>query len=64
MSELIPNKVDPDQTPRSAASDLGLLCLPMSLLWDTKGQRYFSHFKTNGENLCEKAFSEWNRFTY
>ena len=28
------NCVDLDQTPRSAASDLGLLCLPMSLLWD------------------------------
>ena len=25
------NNVDPDQTPRSAASDLGLHCLPMSL---------------------------------
>ena len=29
------NSVDPDQTPRSTASDLGLHCLPMSLLWDT-----------------------------
>ena len=28
------NSVDPDQTPRSAASDLGLHCLPMSLLRD------------------------------
>ena len=28
--------VDPDQTPRSAASDLGLQCLQMSLLWDTR----------------------------
>ena len=28
------NSVDPDQTPRSAASDLGLHCLSMSLLWD------------------------------
>ena len=26
------NSVDPDQTPHSAASDLGLHCLPMSLL--------------------------------
>ena len=24
------NNADPDQTPRSAVSDLGLLCLPMS----------------------------------
>ena len=30
------NSVDPDQTPRSAASDLGLRCLLMSLLWDTR----------------------------
>ena len=27
------NSVAPDHTPRSAASDLGLHCLPMSLLW-------------------------------
>ena len=27
------NSVDPDQMPRYAASDLGLNCLPMSLLW-------------------------------
>ena len=25
---------DPDQTPHSAASDLGLHCLPMSNKWD------------------------------
>ena len=28
------NSEDPDQTPPSAASDLGLHCLSMSLLWD------------------------------
>ena len=28
--------MDPDQTPRSAASDLGLRCLPMSLIWDAR----------------------------
>ena len=28
------NIVDPDQTPHSAASDLGLHCLPMSVLWN------------------------------
>ena len=26
--------VDPDQTPRYAVSDLGLHCLPVSVLWD------------------------------
>ena len=30
------NRVDPDQTPRSVASDLGLHCLPISLLWDAR----------------------------
>ena len=31
------NSVDPDQTPRSAASDLGLHCLPVSLfIWDAR----------------------------
>ena len=30
------NSEEPDQTPRSTASDLGLPCLPMSLLSDTK----------------------------
>ena len=30
------NRVDPDQTPRSAASDLGLHYLLTSLLWDAK----------------------------
>ena len=30
------NSVDPDQTPRSVASDLGLHCLPTYLLWDTR----------------------------
>ena len=32
ISELNSNKVNPDQMPRSVASDLGLHCLPMSLL--------------------------------
>ena len=29
----VANSVDLDQTPHSAASDLGLHCFPMSLLW-------------------------------
>ena len=32
MAKLIANSGDPDQTPRSAASDLGLHCLPITLL--------------------------------
>ena len=30
------NSVDPDQMLHSAESDLGLHCLPMSHLWDTR----------------------------
>ena len=30
------NSVDPDQTLRSAASELGLHCLPVFLLWDAR----------------------------
>ena len=36
ISELKANSVDPDQTTRSAASDLGINCLSMSLLWDAR----------------------------
>ena len=30
------NSVNPDQASRSAASDLGLHCLPTPFLWDTR----------------------------
>ena len=36
MSKVNANSAEPDQTPRSAASDLGLHCLSMSLLWDAR----------------------------
>ena len=29
-------RVDLDQTPRFAASEFGLYCLPLSLLWDAR----------------------------
>ena len=32
MAKLFANSGDPDQTPCSAASDLGLHCLPITLL--------------------------------
>ena len=38
-SIVIANTVDSDQTPRSVASDLGLHCLQMSLLWDARLKR-------------------------
>ena len=30
------NRVDPDQTPRVAACDLGLHCMTISILWDNR----------------------------
>ena len=36
MSVINANSVDPDQTPRFAASDLCLHCLSMSHLWDAR----------------------------
>ena len=36
ISELNANSEDPDQTAHSAASDLGLHCLSMSLFWDSR----------------------------
>ena len=42
--------IDPDQTSRSAASDQGLHCLPMSLLWDVG---------INGLNLVTAMLLLW-----
>ena len=36
IPDLNANSVDPDRTPRSAASDLDLHCLLISLLWDAR----------------------------
>ena len=33
MAKLFANTEDPDQTPHSVASDLGLHCLPIILFW-------------------------------
>ena len=38
MVELFANSRDPDQMPHSAASDLGLHCLPVTLLGITRLQ--------------------------
>ena len=45
------NRVDPDQTPRSAASDLGLHCLPMSILCDAS----LTWLKASGWNILRKC---------
>ena len=38
MTKLFANSGDPDQTPRSAASDLRLHCLPITLLGVSRPQ--------------------------
>ena len=44
--------VDPDQTPRSVASDLGLQCLLMSFLWDVRHK--WAKFYRRHSALVEK----------
>ena len=50
MIELFANSGDPDQTPRSAASDLGLHCLQIIILgvsrlqWVKPGHNIFNNF--------------------
>ena len=38
MAKLFANSGDPDQMPRSVASDLGLHCLAITLLWVSRGE--------------------------
>ena len=45
------NSVDPDQTPRFAASDLRLYCWPMSLLWDARRLRYVFGLARRGSTI-------------
>ena len=58
MAEVFANCEDPDQTLHSVASDLGLHCLPITLLgvsllqWVK--QQYLSYFLTNFEQSCPK----------
>ena len=50
MVELFANSGDPDQTPRSMASDLGLHCLPITLKvvyrlqWIKSSDENYRHF--------------------
>ena len=51
------NRVDPDQTPRSAASDLGLYCSPMSLLWNTR-HKWVNDYESLNQRLFKTT--TWN----
>ena len=51
MTKLFANSGDPDQTPCSALSDLGLHCLPITLLWVSQLQ-----WVKDGQNMkCVKG---------
>ena len=54
MSELNANNVDPDQTPRSVASDLWLHCLPMSLITKTCLFKYIENFTSKNWKFLDK----------
>ena len=56
------NNVDPDKTPRSAASDLGLYCLPMSLLWDARHKwvNYICILSFDIDVVCEQTLNKYN----
>ena len=51
------NSVDPDQTPRSAASDLGLHCLPVSHLLDTGHKLVNCDRHNNSVLMIERSFN-------
>ena len=51
MVELFANGGDPDQTPRSVASDLDLHCLPITLLGVSRLQWVKPELKTNPKIL-------------
>ena len=52
MVELFANSEYPDQTPHSAASDLGLHCLPNTLLGVSRLQCQEGQLSVSGERMC------------
>ena len=61
MGKLFANSEDPDQTPRSAASDLDLHCLPITLLGISRLQ-WLNQFYSR-EIIPSHCFSSINHFT-
>ena len=56
MTKLFANSEDPDQTPHSSASDMGLHCLPITLLGVSRLQ-WVKHLKTQLLTIAlDKAF--------
>ena len=61
------NSVDPDQTLCSVASDLGLHCLPMSVLWDIHLEFCFSAHQVPSEKgfvVKGKNLSPWEQISF
>ena len=65
MIELFANSVNPDQRPHSVASDLGLHCLPITLLgvcrlqWVKPGLRVYMSFSLYVLH-CSKVHVVWS----
>ena len=57
-SELKANSVDADQTPRSAASGLGLHCLLISLLWVKLMGKFHIQLVYSREELLDTKFTD------
>ena len=53
MAKLFANSGDPDQTPHSAASDLGLHCLPSTLLRVSRLQWVIMKHKISTNHHCK-----------
>ena len=56
MAKLFANSGDPDQTPHSGASDLGLHCLPITLLWVSRLQWVKVPITTTADNIVKLFF--------
>ena len=56
MAELFANSGDLDQTPRSAASDLGLHCLPVTLLQVSRLQWFNIHCLLPQRKVVKELF--------
>ena len=56
MAKLSANSGDPDQMPCSAASDLGLHCFPITLLWISRLQWVKELITTTADNNLKHVF--------
>ena len=64
MTELFANNKDPDQMPHSAASDLGLHCLPITLLGVSRLQWVKLYEMTHKKALHRKENDEIKKRPY